>query len=200
MSSSHAGRTRRSSLVLALAALTMLAAPVFASAARAQGKDGEIWIGSYQPDPSFMDSDISFGLRSLIRRPDGLGIGGEIGYVSLSGEATSGGQTGSVDWDAFFLDFLFDVPLGHSKKAIPSFTFGTGLAFANLDSKVEGRVGSIEVDDLDGTSFTAQAGFGFKFVLGDHFYLRPAARVRWFEARGGDDLDTEYVLGFGRTF
>ena len=200
MRSSHAGRTRRSSLVLALAALTMLAAPVFASAARAQGKDGEIWIGSYHPDPSFMDSDISFGLRSMIRRPDGLGFGGEFGYVSLSGEATSGGVTGSVDWDAFFVDFLFDLPIGHSKKAIPSFTFGTGLAFASLDSEVEGRIGSIEVDDLDGTSFTAQAGFGFKFVLGDHFYLRPAARVRWFEARGGDDLDTEYVVGFGRTF
>ena len=178
----------------------ILAAPVFAPAARAQGKDGEIWIGSYQPDPSFMDSDISFGLRSLFRRPDGVGFGVEIGYVSLSGEATSGGVTGSVDWDAFFLDGIFDVPFGHGKKVIPSFTFGTGLAFGNLDSKVEGRVGSIDVEDLDGTSFTVQAGLGVKFVLGQHFYLRPSARVRWFEARGGDDLDTEYIVGFGRAF
>ena len=201
MSSSHTGLTRRPpSLLLVLFALMILTAPVFVPAARAQGKDGEIWVGSYQPDPSFMDSDISFGLRSLVRRPDGMGFGGEIGYVSLSGEATSGGTTGSVDWDAIFLDGIFDLPIGHGKKAIPSFTFGTGLAFASLHSKVEGRVGSIEVDDLDGTSFTLQAGFGVKFVLGQHFYLRPAARVRWFEARGGEDLDTEYIIGFGRTF
>lgn len=201
MISSHAGRTRRPpSLRLALSALMILAAPVFVPAASAQGKDGEIWVGSYQPDPSFMDSDISFGLRSLFRRPDGMGFGMEIGYVSVSGEATSGGATGSADWDAFFLDGIFDVPIGHGKKVIPSFTFGTGLAFGNLDSEVEGRVGSIELDDLDGTSFTVQAGFGVKFILGDHFYLRPAARVRWFEARGGEDIDTEYIIGFGRAF
>ena len=201
MSSIHAGRTRRRpSLRLVLSALMLLAAPVFVPAALAQGKDGEIWVGSYQPDPSFMDSDISFGLRSVLHRPDGLGFGMEIGYVSLSGEATSGGVTGSVEWDAFFLDGIFDVPIGHGKKVVPSFTFGTGLAFGNLDSEVEGRVGSIEVDDLDGTSFTVQAGFGVKFVLGQHFYLRPAARVRWFEARGGEDIDTEYIIGFGRAF
>ena len=180
--------------------LALLLAPVFSSAALAQGKDGEIWVGYYQPDPSALDNDISFGVRSLFRRPDGLGIGVELGYVSVSGEATSGGLTGNLDWDAFFTDFLFDVPLGHGKKAIPSFFFGTGLAFANVDSSVEGRIGSIDVDDLDGTSFTAQAGFDVKIVVGDHFYLRPAARLRWFEARGGDDLDTEYVLGFGRAF
>jgi hypothetical protein len=191
---------RASFLVAALCALTLLAAPVFAPAAWAQGKDGEIWIGSYHPDPSGLDDDISFGLRSLVRAPDGLGFGGEIGYVSISGEATSGGVTGDLDWDAFFLDGLFDLPFGHSQKVVPSFTFGAGLVFANVDSSVEGRLGSIEVDDLDGTSFTLQAGLGIKFVVGDHFYLRPAARIRWFEARGGDDLDTEYIIGFGRTF
>jgi hypothetical protein len=191
---------RRSTLVLALLGLALLTAPVFAPTARAQGKEGEIWVGYYQPDPPSMDNDISFGLRSLFRAPDGLGFGVEIGYVSVSGEATSGAVTGSLDWDAFFFDGIFDLPIGHSKKAAPSFFFGTGLAFANVDSSVEGRVGSIEADDLDGTSLTVQAGFDLKLTLGDHFYLRPAARVRWFEARGGEDLDTEYVLGFGRSF
>lgn len=189
--------------ILTLLVLALLAAPVFASAARAQGKEGkegEIWVGSYQPDPSAMDSDISFGLRSILRRPDGLGFGGEIGYVSLSGQATSGAVTGDLDWDAFFLDGIFDLPIGHGKKAMPSFFFGTGLVFANVDSSVGGRIGSIEVDDLDGTSFTVQAGFDVKFAVGDHFYLRPAARVRWFEARGDEDLDIEYILGFGRSF
>jgi hypothetical protein len=199
MRSSRSGLTRHTP-ILFLIALMLLAAPVFVPAALAQGKDGEIWVGSYQPDPSFLDSDVSFGLRSLVRRPDGMGFGGEIGYVSLSGKATSGATTGSVDWDAFFIDGIFDVPIGHGKKAIPSFTFGTGLAFQSVHSKVEGRVGSIEVDDLDGTSFTVQAGFGVKFVVGQHFYLRPSARVRWFEARGGEDVDTEYIIGFGRTF
>jgi len=195
------GRTPRLRITAtALFVLAVLGAPFLAPAARAQGKEGEIWVGYYQPDASAMDSDISFGLRSLFRAPDGLGFGVELGYVSVSGEATSGGVTGSLDWDAFFLDGIFDLPIGHSKKAAPSFFFGTGLAFANVDSKVEGRIGSINVDDLDGTSFTVQAGFDVKFTVGEHFYLRPAARVRWFEARGGEDLDTEYVLGFGRSF
>jgi hypothetical protein len=183
-----------------LFALALLGAPFLAPSVQAQGKDGEIWVGLYQPDPSFMDDDISFGLRSLFHAPDGLGFGVELGYVAASGEATSGAQTGSVDWDALWIEGIFDLPLGHSKKAVPSFFFGAGFAFESADSEVEGPIGSIEVDDLDGTSFTAQAGFGVKFVLGDHFYLRPAARLHWFEARGSDDLDTEYILGFGRTF
>ena len=181
-----------------LIALALLGAPALAPAARAQEKEGEIWVGSYQPDRSGMDDDLSFGLRSIFRRPDGLGFGVELGYVSTSGEVTSGSQTGKLDWDSFFVDGIFDVPLGHSKKVLPAFFFGTGLAFTSADSSFEGRVGSIEVDDLEGTSFTVQAGFGVRILLGEAFYLRPAARVRWFEARGDEDLDTEYLIGFGR--
>jgi len=197
----HAGRTRRTRITApALIALALLSAPFLAPAASAQGKDGEIWFGYYQPDPAFMDNDISFGLRSLFHAPDGLGYGLEIGYVSTSGEATSGATTGSVDWDALWVEGIFDLPFGHGHKAIPSFFFGAGFAFENADSEVEGPVGSIEVDDLDGTSFTVQAGLDVKILVGEHFYLRPAARLHWFEARGDEDLDTEFVLGFGRTF
>lgn len=187
-------------LATALVALGLLAAPFLAPAAHAQSKDGEVWIGYYQPDPAFMDNDISFGLRSLIHAPDGLGYGMEIGYVSTSGEATSGLTTGSVDWDALFVEGLFDLPFSQGKKAIPSFFFGLGFAFASADSEVEGPIGSISVDDLDGTSFTAQAGLDVKIAVGEHFYLRPAARLHWFEARGDEDLDTEFILGFGRSF
>ena len=184
----------------ALIALALLGAPMLAPAARAQGKEGEIWVGSYRPDPSAMDDDLSFGLRSILRRPDGLGFGVELGYVSTSGEVTSGGLTGNLDWDAFFVDGIFDLPIGHSKKVVPAFSFGTGFAFTNADSSVEGRVGSVSVDDLDATSWTVQAGFGVRIALGEAFYFRPAARLRWFEARGDDDLDTEYLVGFGRTW
>lgn len=184
----------------AFIALALLGAPVLAPAARAEAKEGEIWVGSYQPDPSAMDDDLSFGLRSIFRRPDGLGLGVEVGYVSTSGEVTSGGVTGDLDWDAFFVDGIFEVPIGHSKKVLPAFVFGTGIAFTGADSSIDGRVGSVSVDDLESTSFTAQAGFGLRIVLGEAFYLRPAARVRWFGARGDEDLDTEYLVGFGRAW
>lgn len=197
----HAGRTRGTrTLAPALIALALLSAPFLAPAVRAQEKEGEVWVGYYQPDPAFMDNDISFGLRSLFRAPDGLGYGMEIGYVSTSGDATSGLTTGSVDWDALFVEGLFDLPFGHGKKATPSFFFGLGFAFESADSEIEGPIGGITVDDLDGTSFTAQAGLDVKIAVGEHFYLRPAARLHWFEARGDEDLDTEFILGFGRSF
>lgn len=194
----HAGRTVAASY--ALVALALLAAPFLAPDARAQEKEGEIWVGSYQPDPSGLDDDLSFGLRSIFRRPDGLGFGVELGYVAVSGEVTSGAATGDVDWDSFFVDGIFDLPIGGSKKVVPAFIFGTGLAFTSADSSIEGRVGSVDVDDLESTSFTVQAGFGVRILLGEAFYIRPAARVRWFEARGDEDLDTEYLIGFGRAF
>jgi hypothetical protein len=194
----HAGRAVAAAY--ALVALALLGAPFLAPPALAQEKEGEIWVGSYQPDPSALDDDISFGLRSIFRRPEGLGFGVELGYVAVSGEVTDGTLTGDLDWDSFFVDGVFDLPLGHSKKVVPAFTFGTGIAFTSADSSIEGRVGSVEVDDLEATSFTVQAGFGVRILLGDKFYIRPAARVRWFEARGDEDLDTEYLIGFGRAF
>ena len=192
------GRSRTQAL--ALIALALLSAPLLAPAASAQGKDGEVWVGHYSPDPDTMDSDISFGLRGLNHAPNGLGFGFELGYVSTSGEATSGSVTGSLDWDAFFLDGVFELPIGHGKKVIPAFVFGTGIAFTSVDTEVEGDVGSVSVDDLDTTGLTVQAGFSVRFAIGEAFYLRPAARVRWFEARGNDDLDVEYLIGFGRKF
>ena len=201
MTTTRAVRADRAvAAVYVLVALGLLGTPFLAPEAQAQGKEGELWVGSYHPDPSGLDDDLSFGLRTIFRRPDGLGMGIELGYVSASGDVTSGGVTGSVDWDSFFVDGVFDIPIGGSKKVMPAFTFGTGLAFSGVDSSVEGRVGSVDVDDLEDTTFTVQAGFGVRILLGDAFYIRPAARVRWFEARGDEDLDTEYLIGFGRAF
>src|SRR5262245_37833240 len=201
MKTFHAPRSGRSrTLAPALIALALLSAPLLAPAARAQGKDGEIWVGYYSPDPEGMDSDISFGLRGLQHAPNGLGFGFEVGYISSSGEVTSGAQTGNLDWDSIFIDGVFELPIGHGKKVIPAFVFGTGIAFSSADASLDGRVGSVSVDDLDTTGLTLQAGFGVKFLLGKVFYLRPAARVRWFEARGNDDIDQEYLIGFGRAW
>ena len=201
---SHEGLTGRGRILAAgLIALALLCAPMLAPEARAQGKAGkeiEAWVGYYEPDPSAMDADTSYGLRSIFRRPDGLGFGIEIGYVSASGEAISGGVASDLDWDAFFVDGVFDFPIGHGTKVIPAFTFGTGFAFSSVDASADGRVGSVDVDDLEDTTFTAQAGFGVKFNLGPSCYIRPAARLRWFEARSSEDLDTEYLIGFGKSF
>jgi hypothetical protein len=188
--------TRRSTLT-ALVFATCLVSLTSVPSAWAVGEEAEIWFGYYSPDPSFLDSDISFGGRTLWPASERLHYGVEVGWVSTDGTATDGLQTGHVDWRSFFMDLVGDLDLTVGKKVTPVFTFGLGGAFQNVDTNLAGFAGSVSVDDLNTSSFTFQGGFGVKIDLGKAYFLRPAARVRWYTNRNGDDLDTEYLLGFG---
>ena len=184
--------------LLSTFSLALLASLAASPATFAQDKEAEIYVGNYVPDPSALDSDLSFGARFLRGTPGPLKFGTEISYIQTDGEVTSGLQTGSVEWDALFVDFIADYSFAPGKKFETVLTFGTGFAFESAEASVSGAIAEIDVEDLDDVTYTLQAGVGFKIAFGKAFFLRPAARLRWFPPRAESDLDTEYLLGFGR--
>ena len=189
---------RRFVAPLGTLSLALLASLAASPASFAQGKEVEIYVGEYDPDPSVLDSDLSFGVRFLQGGQGPLKVGTEISYIQTDGEVTSGLQTGSVEWDALFVDFIADYSFAPGKKFETVLTFGTGFAFESAEASVSGPIAEIGVEDLDGFTYTLQGGIGFKIAFGKAFFLRPAARVRWFPERDQSDLDTEYLVGFGR--
>jgi hypothetical protein len=191
---------KRVLVVTVALSLALLAGLAASPATFAQGKEVEIFVGEYDPDPSVLDSDLSFGVRFLQGGQGPLKVGTEASYIQTDGEVTSGFQTGTLDWDSFFVDFIADYSFAPGKKFETVLTFGTGFAFESAEASVSGPIAEIDVQDLDSFTYTLQGGIGFKIALGKECFLRPAARVRWFPERDQSDLDTEYLVGFGRRF
>ena len=182
--------------------LVLLTTLALAPAAQAAGKEKEadFWVGYYDPKPSFLDSDTSFGGRTLMAVSPTVSFGMEVGYVSTKGDATSGGTTGSVKWSSLFIDFISDFRLSHGKKIVPVFTLGLGTSIGKADTSLSGPISGVSISDLDATSLEAQVGFGLKIDVSKTMFLRPAVRGRWFRARSEDDWDTEYLVGLGWRF
>lgn len=191
---------RRFVALLGILSLGLLASLAASSVTFAQGKEVELFVGEYDPDPSVLDSDLSFGVRFLQGGQGPLKVGTELSYIQTDGEVTSGLQTGTLDWDSFFVDFVADYSFAPGKKFETVLTFGTGFAFESAEASASGPIVEVDVEDLDSFTYTLQGGIGFKIALGKECFLRPAARVRWFPERDQSDLDTEYLVGFGRRF
>ncbi|HZM68886.1 MAG TPA: outer membrane beta-barrel protein [Candidatus Cryosericum sp.] len=189
---------RRFVALLSTFSLALLASLAASPATFAQGKEVEIYVGQYVPDPSVLDSDLSFGVRFLRGGPGPLKFGTEVSYIQTDGEVTSGLQTGTVDWDSFCVDFVADYSFAPGKKFETVLTLGTGFAYESAEASVSGPIAEIDVEDFDDVTYTIQGGIGFKIAFGKAFFLRPAARLRWFPDRDQSDLDTEYLVGFGR--
>ena len=189
---------RLSVRLLPAVCLVLLATLALARRAEAAaGKEAEFWLGDYVPGPANIDSAVSFGARTLMSTSKRSAFGVEVAYVDTSGEARSGGTTGHLDWSSLFVDLIGDISLSSGKKIVPVFSFGAGVAFEKSNTNVSGTLVGVSIDDLDRASFTLQAGLGVKITLGKSMFLRPAARVRWFETRSQDDIDAEYLVGLG---
>ena len=183
--------------VLSSACFVLSTALALAPAAAAEKREAEFWVGQYVPDPAALDSDIAFGVRGMMPISKRGAFGFDVGYVSTEGEARSGGTTGRLEWSSVFFDFVGDISLAPGKKVDPVFTFGAGVSFGSADVSISGPLAGVSAEELDDVSITLQGGFGVKIDLGKTMYLRPAARVRWFENRSDEDLDTEYLIGLG---
>ena len=188
-------------LVLGFVALAALATVSPALAAiESQGKVFEVWIEDYSPGAPELDSDLSYGIRFAYNANERITYAGEIGYVSLSGEFTEGVTTAEVDYSSWFSDFVVDFNFAAKSKVVPVIFMGIGWAGESADAKSTGALLIVTVEDAFQSGFTLQGGGALKIQMGKNFELRPGIRWRWFEARSGDDIDTEFLLGFGYRF
>jgi Outer membrane protein beta-barrel domain len=187
--------------VLALVVLAALAVGTPALADIQPGKKVvEVWVEDYTPGASQLDSDLAYGIRFAVNANERITYAGEFGYVSLSGEFSDGITTTQVDYSSWFSDFVTDINFASKSKVVPAIFLGLGWAGENADAKSTGNLFTVSVEDAYQSGFTLQAGAALKIQMGKSFELRPGVRWRWFEARDQDDIDTEFLLGFGYRF
>jgi opacity protein-like surface antigen len=160
----------------------------------------EGFAGYYDPD-SFDDNSEIFGARFGYLPSDRFGMLLSVGAIDLEDEFLDEDLI-NLRADLFLVDLSFQwYPTGRS------FYLFAGPGFATVDVEIDLPGPGNDFSDNDST-FTLHGGLGFRWDLGETFFLRPELRARWFD---GDDfnaddldsydgLDTEYTLGFGWRF
>lgn len=82
---------------------------------------------------------------------------------------------------------------------------GPGYATVDLEIDIPGNNNDIKESD---TTFTVNGGLGFRWLVSDHFFVRPELKARWFDgqdfkatqANSYEGLDVQYTLGLGWRF
>lgn len=198
------------------AAALVLGASLVATSARAEVTDGsgniEVYAGWYFPDDSGAGADyddLTAGLRLGYVFTKHLGLQATLGWFEGDGTYTHpayGKQT--ISPSIVPLDISLMGYINPDSRAVFTAYGGIGYAFQDADVDVNCNVLPDPVDDLcradkgareshTDDSFTLHAGVGAKIDVTESFYLRPDARVRWFEDREDNEMDWEVSLGFG---
>lgn len=82
---------------------------------------------------------------------------------------------------------------------------GPGYATVKLEIDIPGSNNDIDESE---TSFTVNGGLGYRWIVNDHFFVRPELKARWFDgqdfkatqAKSYEGLDVQYTLGLGWRF
>jgi hypothetical protein len=161
----------------------------------------ELYFGLYQPAPEPVDDVGTVGMRLHYVASKQFGVLADLGFINrtdIEFEIAGTDITGRLEYDAIFFDMsLTWQPVKLDRWAF-GFHAGPGWSFVSgrVRTEVGGRPDEV-VTGLENDSFAAHGGASLKWYFGQGFYLRGTGRVRWFEARDGDDLDLEYTLGLG---
>lgn len=168
--------------VIIFSALALVLAAGTASA-QAGDVSFELYGGVYSPSGG-LDDELTYGLRGGYRATNAFGLEASVGRFDISQPP--------VELDVILVDLSFKGYLNSGSKA-EVFLFG-GPGWAFIDANAFGN--TVFSDD----SLTLHAGIGVDISLGQHVYLRPDVRGRWFEKSASNDVDVEASLALGFTF
>jgi hypothetical protein len=159
-----------------------------------------VYGGDYDPGPSVVDDEATFGARFGYLLTPRVAISASVGVADAESKFDQSTFTGNVKGDFTFLDFNAFYMFRPEKRF--RFTAGGGLggAFASFDGQVTGPGATVVFSDFTDESLTLNAGFGPVFRINDQWILRLLNRYRWFENREDDEVDQETTLGVGYTF
>lgn len=163
--------------------------------ARAQGHFG-LAAGLYTPEDDEADRTETFGVRGGYRFAPNFGFEGSLSRLDLA-DAFNVDDEPSIPE----LDFDFDFELYNLDLSLQWFPGGRNLVvfagpgFARIDVEFSATIfGDTFSESLSEDLFTAHAGVGYEWQLGDRFFLRPEARVRrYFDDEIEDELGEEDV-------
>lgn len=176
--------------------LTLMAAP-----AHAQGEfTAEAFLGYYDPD-SVDDNAQNYGGRIGYRPSDRFGLLLSVGVVDLEDDLLDVNDD-DIQFGLLLADLSFQwYPTGNNFYLFA----GPGYSDVELELDLPGDNNDIRESS---NSFTVNAGLGYRWDIGESFFIRPEAKARWFEgddfeadeADSYDGLDTEYSIALGWRF
>ena len=163
----------------------------------------EFYVGSYEPDVSFVDDDTTYGVRFASNITERFNFGVSLGRVDGDDSFTDVGAppaSGDVNYDALLLDVMFGAQFWPDNRVTGIVYGGFGWAFVDLDvdAVIEDTV--IKISGAENDSFLLNLGLGAKIDLGDRLYLRIDGKARRFDDRSDDKVDLEYTVGLGIKF
>ena len=184
--------------IVAVALVSILGALGPAAHAEVLGDttDIEVFVGSYDPGPDEFGSEFTWGFRLGWNLSERFGIDSQLGFVSTDGSFTDGTNTLEVDLDVVLLDVSLNIFFMPDSAFNPIIYGGIGGAFTSADVRlVQGA--NFSLGGFGDDTFTANAGLAARIDLSDTLFIRPDVRLRWFDDRVDDDIDTEYTLSLG---
>ncbi len=188
---------------LVIMALMLVAVPSAQASVEEDAWEIEVYVGTYEPDVSFVDDDTTFGIRFGSNITERFNFGVSVGIVDSEESFTNVGSppaSGDVNYDAILLDVTFGVQFWTESPVtgIVYGGFGWGDVDLDVDAVIEDDV--IRISGAAKDSFLINLGLGAKIDLGDRFYLRIDGKARRFDDRSDDELDLEYTVGLGIKF
>jgi opacity protein-like surface antigen len=179
--------------------ITLLAALALAGTVSADGVEPGQWSlgvygGWYQPEPSLVDDDFTYGLRLGYMIDEHWAVSGSLGFMNLSGDELEIDERLDADIDLTFLDF--DVFYAFNPQSRFVFTVGGGFGWSFVDGDIKAYddegvfLGSASAQD-DGLTFNLALGPVIK--LTDNMVLRLMTRFRYFDERDDDEIDREFT-------
>jgi hypothetical protein len=187
--------TRAATSLVGLAGLVLAAAPAAAGEFTVEG-----FVGYYDAD-SVDDSAEIFGGRLGMRPNEHFGMLLSVGVIDLEDQILEI-EDDELRYGFFLADLSFQwFPTGSGFYLFA----GPGYSDIELEINLPGTNNDVTTSEA---GFTANAGLGYKWNLGESFFLRPEAKARWFDGQdfeadsidSYDGLDTEVSLGIGWTF
>lgn len=178
-----------------LALLAFTAAPVAAAEFTV-----EAFLGYYDAD-SVDDTAQNYGGRLGVRPNEHFGMLLSVGVVDLEDDILE-----ITDDNLRYGFILADLSFQWFPTGSGFYLFaGPGYSDIELEINLPGTDNDVTTSDA---GITANAGLGYKWNLGESFFLRPEVKARWFDGQefqadeidSYDGLDTEISLGIGWGF
>jgi hypothetical protein len=171
------------------------------AAARPGSWEKELYFGVYVPEPRQLDSVGIVGMRAQWVVTRAFSLSGDLGFINrteVAFDIAPPDTTGLLEYDALLLDAALRWSPIRLERWVFSTFAGPGWTFvsARVRASVGGRPDEV-VDGLENDSFTASGGVSAKWYFGQGFYLLGSGRLRWLEARQGEDVDQELTLALG---
>lgn len=159
--------------------------PAWAQEKRVGGKHVGLSAGFYQAQEDDTDPTAIFGLRAGYRFHSELGFEAALSAADLADTLPSAGESGDPIVDLKFDFYAINIDL--SLQWFPKYRWGRnviifgGAGMSRLEADISGTIFEESFTDKDFSNiFTAHTGVAYDWRFGDHLFLRPELRYRFF--------------------